>query len=824
MAEYVLKIGHVYSQLLTADYEIKEALWKTMRFRDEDVFFTPAYKQRRWDGFTEFFNKKNGKFLTGLRPEVEYALKYKFKVNYEVIEPKDTIEFLHKNVNEDFIKMWTPESETAYDLYDYQMDLINNAIKYKRGIVKAPTGCHKKGQGILMFNGTTKKVENIKVGDKLMGMHSKPRTVLNLCRGKETMYKIIPTKGKPFIVNENHVLTLIKTCSHKNRYLSEIGGNLVDVTVEEWLGWSKWKKHTHKLIRSEANFKKKNLEIDPYFLGLLLGDGSISEKHGVIGITSTNKTIVEEASLQASKHGLNFKNVASKNRTPTYNLSGKKKHLNPITSKLRKLNLRKSCEYKFVPQKYKTSSRKQRKELLAGLMDSDGSLSNNCFDFISKSKQLSNDTAFIARSLGLAAYVTPCKKKSQNGTWGIYHRVSISGNTDKIPCKIKNKKASKRKQKKNVLRTGFKVQKLEPDNYYGFTLDGDGRYLLDDFTVTHNSGKTAIMVGIMHALPPGTPTIFMTKQVDLVEQTYDVMKQWGLKNVGKLYGKAKKPNIITCSTVGSVKKLEPAFDKIKALIVDESHLCMSKVPMGIYKKLKHTPIRIAVSATPFKGEKKQQKLINRFTMKGYFGPQFKTKATASGELTTKELQERGILSGSHCIFHEIDEPQLPYAIWQDAVDLGIAQNKVLHKMVKKLTKQCKGRTLILVERLIQGDQIKEMIPNAYWIKGEDKIDVRKEVIQKLKSSRNVVAIVSQKIISAGLDVKIHNLINAAGGKAGHSVIQRMGRGLRTASDKESLKYFDFFFNTNDYLRDHSERRVNILVEEGHTVEIKEDIE
>jgi superfamily II DNA or RNA helicase len=166
---------------------------------------------------------------------------------------------------------------------------------------------------------------------------------------------------------------------------------------------------------------------------------------------------------------------------------------------------------------------------------------------------------------------------------------------------------------------------------------------------------------------------------------------------------------------------------------------------------------------------------------------------------------------------------LPYEIFQDAVTAGIAENHYLHEMVKQLVTKCKGRTLILVERLKQGDALASMIPNAYWIQGEDKIEDRKKVIQKLKTSDHVVAIVSQKIISKGLDVKIHNLINAAGGKASHSIIQRMGRGLRTANDKDVLKYYDFFFNINGYLRDHSENRIKILTKEGHPVAIREQL-
>lgn len=52
-----------------------------------------------------------------------------------------------------------------------------------RQLVSLPTGCHAKGTGILMFDGRVKNVEDIKVGDLLMGPDSRPRTVLSLTRG-----------------------------------------------------------------------------------------------------------------------------------------------------------------------------------------------------------------------------------------------------------------------------------------------------------------------------------------------------------------------------------------------------------------------------------------------------------------------------------------------------------------------------------------------------------------------------------------------------------------------------------------------------------------
>ena len=127
-------------------------------------------------------------------------------------------------------------------------------------------------------------------------------------------------------------------------------------------------------------------------------------------------------------------------------------------------------------------------------MDTDGHMHLGGYDFISKSKQLANDVVDLARGLGLAAYAKQCRKGCQNGFVGTYHRVGISGDCSVIPCHLPRKKAPKRRQIKNVLRTGFKLRRLGVENFYGFTLSGDGRYLLGDYTVTHNSGKTRSLV------------------------------------------------------------------------------------------------------------------------------------------------------------------------------------------------------------------------------------------------------------------------------------------------------------------------------------------
>jgi hypothetical protein len=360
-----------------------------------------------------------------------------------------------------------------------------------------PQGCHRKGQKVLLFDGTLLPVEQVKVGDLLMGPDSTPRTVLKLHSGTEEMVEITPVKGKPWVVNKGHILTLVRT----SRTIGAMPGRpkqyratneIKDVGVSDYLTWSRTQKNIHRLFRVPVDFEPAApLPLEPYFLGVLLGDGCLRDR---LSVTNVDENIIKEVHTQADNFGLHVYVEADGRAAASYHLSGTRGKPNPITTILRGLDLF-GCDsgMKFIPHSYKTASKEDRFELLAGLIDTDGHLHGGCYDYISKSKALAEDITFLARSLGFAAHIQPCRKCDQNGTYGDYFRVGISGHTDRVPVRVPYKQAKKRQQIKNVLRTDFKTRELPPEEYFGFTLDGDHRYLLDDFTVTHNCGKSEVL-------------------------------------------------------------------------------------------------------------------------------------------------------------------------------------------------------------------------------------------------------------------------------------------------------------------------------------------
>lgn len=397
---------------------------------------------------------------------------------------------------------------SGFQYFPGQHDYIARLGCKDYALVGADVGCHAKGTLILMADGRSKPVEDIVPGDRIMGWDNTPRFVEQLSRGRDSMARIVPVKGDPFVVNINHILTLVQTNVHHSRPLSKTNGVVRDVTVRDFLKWPKEWRDNHKLFRRGIELRERKVFFSPYFMGVYLGDGSSSSGPGLVSISKPDVEILDAVKQECARHGWGFSTRGDGIKCPSHHIKG-----GEIRSWLKALDLLGvGSGDRFIPDCYMRNSAKVRADVLAGLLDTDGHLDRSgIFDYISQSKQLAADVVWLARSLGLAAYTKPCEKRDQNGNGGTYYRVSISGDIDMIPTRIPRKKASARAQKKDVLRTGFKVEHLPEDDFYGFSIEGDGRFLLGDFTVTHNTGKTLIALSLIQLKSP-TRTLIIAPQ------------------------------------------------------------------------------------------------------------------------------------------------------------------------------------------------------------------------------------------------------------------------------------------------------------------------
>jgi orc1/cdc6 family replication initiation protein len=431
----------------------------------------------------------------------------------------------------------------------YFQGVAQNASKASQTVmITGPVGCHRKGQLVLMFDGSLKRVEDVTEGDLLMGPDSAPRRVLETVHGFGKMVEVQPIKGKSFVVSEDHILTVIQTRlkKHPRKPSEDTEGIIKDIQVSELLRLPKWyvgPRALYKLLRTGVDFPQiPDGPIDPHFLGVYLGDGGST--HGNIGVTSADAEIAAIVKEQSEKYSLTVHQYPA-GQAQQYMLSpgrtGGQTLLNGLAKDLIALGLYKvKSESKFIPFQYKFGSRRTRLEVLAGLLDTDGSLHEGCFDFITKSKQLAEDIAFVARSLGFYAFVREKSAHDQFGHEGLYHRVGISGDLSRIPTRIRRKQAPPRRQKKSVLRTGFTLRPLGEEEYFGFRVGSDQRYLLDDFTITHNSGKTMLAKKLLLESLPRKAALYgnLVKALHVncrIDRTLQAIMVKALKSLGQSY-------------------------------------------------------------------------------------------------------------------------------------------------------------------------------------------------------------------------------------------------------------------------------------------------
>ena len=438
--------------------------------------------------------------------------------------------------NESAISCDATGAGTEFELLTHQKivrDYLNLYTPYRGLLLYHGLGsgkCHRKGTPIMLSDGSIKKIEDIKVGELLMGDDSKPRTVLSLATGRDKMYDVIPIKGEKYTVNSEHILCLqasgfpkLSRNNHtantnyniqwleNNKFMSKTftfneaknneeemkiaaqefykkilenpatNDNVYEVAIKDYLNLPKSTKAILKGYKVPIEFPEKELPMDPYMIGYWLGDGSSRDAV----ISCQDSTVLHYFANNLAKYDISLHYRSQYD----YGISGNGNYRNnKFLNVLKDENM---INNKHIPMLYKCNSSENRLKLLAGLLDSDGCLTGNGFEFTQKNETLMDDVIYLARSLGFSCY-----KATKKTTWtykgikqeGTAFRIQINGNgIEEIPTLIPRKQATPRKQIKDVLVTGIKVEYVNEDDYYGFTLDGNCRYVMGDFTVTHNT-------------------------------------------------------------------------------------------------------------------------------------------------------------------------------------------------------------------------------------------------------------------------------------------------------------------------------------------------
>jgi DNA topoisomerase-2 len=266
--------------------------------------------------------------------------------------------------------------------------------------------------------------------------------------------------------------------------------NVFDISIQDYLALNDTTKKRLAGVRGSCvAWEKKDVLLDPYILGLWLGDG-MSSGYGYACHGENDPELIKYFKEWCDNNDANFKEVARCNYRITSDSNFGKKFCNPLAKKLRHYNLIKN---KHIPTQYIVNDRDTRLKVLAGIIDTDGTVSRNGTRVVitqgMNHAKLVEDIVLLSRSLGFYTSLT-----IKNTEWihkgeiktGQAYNINISGNLENIPTRLPRKKCSNRVKRSNVSTGQITVNKISDGEYIGFEIDGNKRFVMNDFTVTHN--------------------------------------------------------------------------------------------------------------------------------------------------------------------------------------------------------------------------------------------------------------------------------------------------------------------------------------------------
>ena len=310
--------------------------------------------------------------------------------------------------------------------------------------------------------------------------------------------------------------------------------------------------------------------------------------------------------------------------------------------------------------------------------------------------------------------------------------------------------------------------------------------------IATGAGKTITTATLSHIAEDHGRTLVIVPNKSLVTQTEEDYINCGL-DVGVYFGDRKElgktHTICTWQSLNILDKkhkdgeailsLAEFLDGVSTVIVDEVHQAKAEVLKNLLtRNLKNAPIRWGLTGTIPK---------ERFEFESIHA----SLGPVIGEISAKELQDKGVLSQCHVNVVQLIDTVVHRDYQSELKYLVTDKNRVLYlsKLLNKIKQD--GNTLILVDRISAGEMLQELIPNSVFVKGDVKLKDRKEAYDEINEGTNHVVIATYGVASVGINIpRIFNLVLIEPGKSFVRVIQSIGRGVRKAKDKDFVQIWD----------------------------------
>jgi superfamily II DNA or RNA helicase len=360
--------------------------------------------------------------------------------------------------------------------------------------------------------------------------------------------------------------------------------------------------------------------------------------------------------------------------------------------------------------------------------------------------------------------------------------------------------------------------------------------------VATGGGKTEMAADLI--AKTNVPTMFLVHRKDLQTQAIERFQKYNL-NVGGLDTIAT--NTVTVTTIQSLmswnmnfkkfytnsdgeeiersdkwlaKKNKKQSDSAKAIqlsllaiqqvFIDEAHLIASTADkVGLFgsalQLMPNAYMRWGLTATPFMREQ-----LHDWMLEGGTGG-------ILVQITNRELIDAGFLT--ECVvdmFLTGKQPDIPKT-WPECYDYGVVTSRIRNDKIVQCFNSYPGPTLVLVSKLSHGELLSKRL-GIPFLSGQSTAPERRQAIEDLKN-KVLPGVIASTIWDEGVDLQINAIILAGAGKSEIKNLQRLGRGLRTASGKIELRLVDFIDQSPAILHKHSQERKKFWENQGFKINI-----
>lgn len=674
-------------------------------------------------------------------------------------------------------------------LYDYQEEAVQAMEKAGCGILQSPCGS---GKGLPLHAkiytpyGYTRNGD-LKIGDEVCNTYGGISKVTGIYdRGKQPCYKVSFSDNTQVICDASHIWTVRNTKKYKADWEERSTSELFREELVDDCG-----RKTYEIpISQPVCFKNRRITIDPWLMGALLGDGSLSE--AMIGFSNSETDIIEKVKSKVNmslrhtgKYDYDIVDGGSlKYRLMDYGLFGTHSH------------------EKFIPKDYIYNTVEVRTEILRGLIDTDGSVKNSEITITSTSEQLMKDCLEIVQSLGgtgkIAKRYTKYTYKGEVRAGKPSYRLSIKlYNIIPFSSKKHFAKYRPRTKYKSAYRRIESITIVAPQATRCITVDSkDHLYLTDGFVVTHNT-----QMGIALAAKLQRKTLWVTHTQDLLNQSYERAAQYFPKSIlGKITGgKVAIGSHMTFATVQTLSKLD--LQKYKycwdLIVVDECHR-VSGTPASakmFYRILSSLAARYkyGLSATVHRSD---GLIKSTFAVLGDVKYQVPEEAVAKKTMQVKVVRrDTGVKISRQC--QDTDGT----LVYSKLIPYLTGNRKRNQQIIQDLIANAEHFNLILSDRLEHLKQLREMLPEdlraeSTMIDGSMTSKKAKaeriQAIEDLRAGGKHYLFASFSLAKEGLDIPRLDRLYLTTPKKDYAVVtQSIGRIARTFDGKEEPICYDY---------------------------------